>query len=78
MLQTDACTDMFIDPVCWMKLPSYRRNFRATYLMRTYYFCSEDCRKTFERDPDKYLELRAPWHKGSLKLYLKRLANTES
>ena len=78
MQQIEASTDMFIDPVCWMKVPSYRRNFRATHLMRTYYFCSEDCRRTFETDPIKYLELSAPWHKGWLKLYLKRIAHSES
>ena len=75
MQQLDVSTDMFIDPVCWMKVPSYRRNFRTTYSMRTYYFCSEDCRKAFQADPNKYLEIRLPWHKGWLKLYLKRLKN---
>ena len=78
MLQTDASIDLFIDPVCWVKVPFYRRNYRATHLMRTYYFCSEDCRRTFKTDPDKYLEFSAPWRKGSLKLYLKRLTNNES
>ena len=78
MLKVDTYTDMFIDTVCWVKVPSYRKNFRASHLMRTYYFCSESCRKTFESDPNKYVGLSAPWHKGALKLYLRRLTRTES
>jgi hypothetical protein len=28
---------------------------RAQYLGRTYYFCSEQCRTEFEKDPQRYL-----------------------
>jgi len=29
---------------------------RTEYMGRTYYFCSEQCRKQFEKDPHRYLE----------------------
>ena len=72
MQKTDIPNDIFIDPVCWMKVPSGRTNPMASYLMRTYYFCSEGCRKAFEADPNRYLEPKSPWRKGWLKRYLNR------
>jgi YHS domain-containing protein len=29
---------------------------RTEYMGKTYYFCSEQCRKEFEKDPRRYLE----------------------
>lgn len=29
---------------------------RTTYQGETYYFCSEQCRKDFEKDPERYLK----------------------
>ncbi|MBW1697628.1 MAG: YHS domain-containing protein [Deltaproteobacteria bacterium] len=73
MQKTDISNDVFIDPVCWMKVPSGETSVKSMYLMRTYYFCSEDCRKAFELNPESYLKLTSPWCKEWWKLYLKRL-----
>jgi len=76
MKKTAASKDIFIDPVCWMRVSGERKDFRATHLMRTYYFCSEECRKAFETNPDKYLEIESPRRKSWLKRYPDRLNKT--
>ena len=73
MKKTAASKDIFIDPVCWMRVSGERKDFRATHLMRTYCFCSEDCRRAFEADPEEYLEVASPRRKGWWKRYLGRL-----
>ncbi len=51
-----------IDPVCEHNgdLPCVRVTVtpetpRLDYRGRTYYFCTEACRRAFERDPERYL-----------------------
>ena len=73
MQKLDHSTDNFIDPVCWNTVPYGRNNHMATHLMRFYYFCSEDCRKAFEINPDRYLKLNSSWSYDWWKLYFKRL-----
>lgn len=43
------------DPVCAMVINPGRARATATRGGQTYYFCSENCRECFERDPDAYL-----------------------
>lgn len=42
------------DPVCGMKLDEKDAVATAQYKGRTYYFCSEDCKETFEASPGDY------------------------
>lgn len=42
------------DPVCGMKVDEEKAKYTFSYQGKTYYFCSEDCRKAFELDPRKY------------------------
>jgi YHS domain-containing protein len=63
----------FIDPVCLMGVESGMEDLHFTCRMRTYYFCSESCRKTFEANPDKYLEPTYRKRKGWWGRYLERL-----
>ncbi len=42
-----------IDPVCGMYVDE-STPFRAEHGGRTYYFCSENCRRKFEGDPGRY------------------------
>jgi YHS domain-containing protein len=64
---------VYIDPVCLMKVDSGKRDLMYTHRMRTYYFCAEFCRKTFEKNPDKYLSTESPKRKGLWGRYLERL-----
>ncbi len=43
-----------VDPVCGMKVNPLNPPFKVTYQDQTYYFCSELCKRLFEREPQKY------------------------
>jgi len=64
---------IFIDPVCLMKVAPYKKELMFTYRLRTYFFCSESCRKAFESNPDKYLESKPAKRKGWWGRYLEWL-----
>ena len=42
------------DPVCNMDVDEAKAKYTSTYKGKTYYFCSEGCKKAFDRDPEKY------------------------
>jgi len=73
MEQSKISNQIFIDPVCLMKVAPGKKDLKFTYQMRTYYFCAESCLKSFETDPDKYLEPKSPKRKGLWGRYLDRL-----
>ncbi len=39
-------------PVCGMEVKG--KAIASPYKDKTYYFCSPDCQKTFEQDPEEY------------------------
>jgi YHS domain-containing protein len=43
-----------IDPVCGTKIESASAKGRAAYESQTYFFCSEECLRTFRGDPGRY------------------------
>ena len=43
-----------IDLVCGMEL-SKATKYKFLYLKRIYYFCSKNCKKHFQNDPEKYI-----------------------
>ena len=43
------------DPVCGMEVNEKDASATAEYKGQTYYFCCEGCKRSFERDPDKYI-----------------------
>ena len=46
-----------IDPVCKMTVNEKNPpGGKFEYLGKTYYFCSPGCRRSFERDPAKYVK----------------------
>jgi len=46
----------YIDPVCGMEVTADTAEATTEYLGQIYYFCSEDCKNTFEQDPEQYAE----------------------
>jgi xanthine dehydrogenase accessory factor len=48
-----------IDPVCGMTVTIETAAHRLEYEGQTYYFCSAGCRRSFEREPEKYRESRS-------------------
>ena len=45
------------DPVCGMSVEG-ARGITAEHGGKTYYFCSQQCKATFEKDPAKYARPR--------------------
>jgi Cu+-exporting ATPase len=46
---------MAIDHVCDMEVDERTAPARSEYAGDQYYFCSEECKKKFDADPDKYV-----------------------
>ena len=43
------------DPVCGIQVDEQQAAETAEYLGKTYYFCSEGCRRKFEQRPEQYV-----------------------
>jgi Cu+-exporting ATPase len=43
------------DPVCGMDIDPATAAGKSEYKEQTYYFCSLGCKKSFDKDPEKYL-----------------------
>jgi len=43
------------DPVCGMDVTPESAAGKSEYNGQTYYFCSLGCKKSFDKDPEKYL-----------------------
>ena len=46
---------MAIDPVCGMSVDERTAPAKTTYQGKTYYFCSDACKESFQQQPEKYL-----------------------
>ena len=42
------------DPVCGMELDEKTAAGKSEYKGQTYYFCSTGCKKSFDKEPEKY------------------------
>jgi Cu+-exporting ATPase len=43
------------DPVCGMQIEQEDAVAKVEHKGTTYFFCSDDCRETFEEDPEDYV-----------------------
>jgi len=46
---------MVTDPVCGMTFDSSQAEAQSIYEGVSYYFCSQECRQTFEKNPKQYI-----------------------
>ena len=46
---------MVIDPVCGMEIDPKTAAGKSEYQGKTYYFCSMGCKKSFDKEPQKYV-----------------------
>lgn len=46
---------MAIDPVCGMEVDESSAQWTSEYEGKTYYFCAPGCKRSFDKDPEKYL-----------------------
>jgi len=44
------------DPVCGMMVDEKTAKYKSEYEGKIYYFCCEHCKKTFERNPSKFVK----------------------
>lgn len=44
------------DPVCGMKVNLEQTQYKSTYQGKIYGFCSDECKKTFDQNPEQYAE----------------------
>ena len=47
---------MEIDPVCKMEVDPATAEWKTEYKGKTYYFCAPGCKRSFEKEPEKYLK----------------------
>ena len=47
---------MLKDPVCDMDVDPKTAAGKSEYQAQTYYFCSVDCKKAFDKEPQKYVK----------------------
>ena len=62
-----------IDPVCKKKMDPWKKSFVTSHSGCIYYFCSENCRKVFEKNPERCLQSETGKNKGWWFCYLDRL-----
>ncbi len=48
-------TETFKDPVCGMDVTAEAAAGTSEYDRQTYYFCSPGCKRSFDKEPEKYL-----------------------
>ncbi|MEO7995706.1 MAG: YHS domain-containing protein [bacterium] len=53
--EVDAMFEQVIDPVCGMTVATDKATGPEAYKGRDYWFCSEDCRDRFQRDPARFV-----------------------
>jgi YHS domain-containing protein len=46
---------MAVDPICKMEVDEKSARFVTEYHGKKYYFCAPGCKKTFEDNPEKYV-----------------------
>lgn len=44
-----------IDPVCGMEVDEATAEWKTEYQGQMYYFCAPGCKRSFEKEPEKYL-----------------------
>ena len=76
MKKETTSSDIYVDPVCLMKVDPSKHKLRSTYQGCTYFFCAEACRKAFESTPVKYVRRKSDRRKGIWGRYLERLNKT--
>ena len=45
-----------IDPVCGMEVETETAKWKTDYQGATYYFCGPRCKRSFEKEPEKFLK----------------------
>lgn len=60
---------MVRDPVCKMHIDEKRTVLISEYQGRPYFFCAPDCKRAFDKDPERFLAF-TPAHTGDEQSHL--------
>jgi len=47
---------MVLDLVCNMKVDEKAAKWKSEHEAKTYYFCSQMCKQSFDRNPEKFIK----------------------
>jgi len=61
---------MVRDVVCGMDIQAETAADSTQYKDHTYYFCSSDCKRAFDQDPEHYLEPYRTWDNPDVLLFM--------
>ena len=50
---------MVTDPVCGMQIDSSQAEAQTVHEGQAYFFCSQECRRTFEENPKEFLKQKS-------------------
>ncbi len=62
-----------VDPVCGMTVIPGAKDISSCVDGNKYYFCADGCRQSFEKNPQKFINLKIKKKKGVWGRYLERL-----
>lgn len=48
-------SDTYVDPVCGMDVTPETAAGSSEYNGQTYYFCAPGCKRSFDKEPEKYV-----------------------
>jgi YHS domain-containing protein len=48
---------MVLDPICLTEIDEKEAPFKSVLNGQTFYFCDQGCKKKFEENPEKYIDL---------------------
>jgi len=48
--------NMATDPICKMEVDPNTAKWKSIYKGKEYYFCAPGCKKTFDKNPEKYAQ----------------------
>ncbi len=54
---------MGLDPVCKMEVSPASAAAQSEYAGQTFYFCSTDCKRKFDANPQQYID-KTDWAQG--------------
>jgi YHS domain-containing protein len=47
------------DPICGMNVDEKTAEFKSEYKGKTFYFCNQSCKVTFDKNPARYVSGRS-------------------
>jgi len=53
-MQGEVKMNMAKDPICGMNVDEKTAKYKSEHMGKTYYFCSQMCKTTFDKNPVKY------------------------